>query len=61
MRCSRHSVALALALSLLCRAVSKRSPLEDKDFVLIRATCQTRLELAHATGRASKPSDIRAV
>eukprot|EP00198_Chlamydomonas_reinhardtii_P013108 XP_001702445.1 predicted protein [Chlamydomonas reinhardtii] len=58
---ARAGLSLALTVLLLCSilrdaAGSRRPALRDEDLVLVRATCEKRLDLAHATARAGRPS-----
>ncbi|GLC55948.1 hypothetical protein PLESTB_001048000 [Pleodorina starrii] len=56
-------VILAILAILLPRGLARRLPLQDSDLVLVRGTCTSRLDLAHATGRAARTNStsLRAV
>ncbi|GIL62900.1 hypothetical protein Vafri_17111 [Volvox africanus] len=45
---------LVLLLRLPQRPLAWRRPLQDADLVIVRGTCTSRLDLAHATGRAAR-------
>ncbi|GIM05744.1 hypothetical protein Vretimale_10220 [Volvox reticuliferus] len=55
---------LVLLLRLPQRPHAWRRPLHDADLVIVRGTCTSRLDLAHATGRAARrinTTDLRIV
>ncbi|KAG2425675.1 hypothetical protein HXX76_013517 [Chlamydomonas incerta] len=47
---------LLLSLHFRDTAGARRPALRDEDLVLVRASCEKRLDLAHATARAGRPS-----